>query len=150
MVAEQSNSAPISNHPPFHETDRTLELLDKFVDSWNNQNTNSPLIPWFQKYISLLCPFKYSLPSKQPILNRQPRDKWMLGNMPRKPDAFPPVNAAVFFPNHFPSFSKPKCTTFCIPPYVKLIMCTTNTIIIILWYYLLNKSTKKNYLLSIY
>ena len=117
MVAEQSNSAPISNHPPFHETDRTLELLDKFVDSWNNQNTNSPLIPWFHKYISLLCPLKYSLPSKQPILNRQPRDKWMLGNMPRKPDAFPPVNAAVFFPNHFPSFSKPKCTTFCIPPY---------------------------------
>ena len=108
MVAEQANSAPISNHLPFYETDRTFELLDKFVDSWNNQNTNNPLIPWFHKYICLICPFRYSLLSKQPILKRQPRDKWMLGNMPRKQDALPPVNAAVLFPNHFPSFSKPK------------------------------------------
>ena len=107
MVAEQANSAPISNHLPFYETDRTFELLDKFVDSWN-QNTNSPLIPWFHKYICLIGPFRYSLLSKQPILKRQPTDKWMLGNMPRKQDALPPVNAAVLFPNHFPSFSKPK------------------------------------------
>ena len=123
MVAEQANSAPVSNHLPFYETDRTFELLDKFVDSWNNQNTNSPLIPWFHKYICLICPFRYSLLSKQPILKRQPRDE-CLGICPGNKMLFRQLMQLCFSliisqvsVNLNLPLSTEKCTTFCIPPY---------------------------------